>query len=162
RPASECGRLRHDEGTHGIGRPPPEGARVDHALTPLDRPMRVGSKETSMSSDGVVIEVRLNENTRRVPNPNVPYSVDEIVDRSLECWREGASIVNFHPRDSRTGNPSFDAKDYAAIVGRIKQGSDLLTSPTNIPSYAAANLTTQDRIAPIMEIAKDPATRPDL
>jgi menaquinone-9 beta-reductase len=137
----------------------PRAAGIE--VTPLDRPARVRSKETAMSDD-VVIEVRVNENTRRVPNPNVPYSVDEIVDQSLACWREGASIIHYHPRDSATGNLSMDVRDYADTVRRIKQGSDLLTMPTNIPSYAAANLTTQDRIAPIMAIAKDSATRPEL
>ena len=44
-------------------------------------------------SNKVIIEVRINEYAMREPNPNVPYSPEEIATQSLECWREGASII---------------------------------------------------------------------
>ena len=112
--------------------------------------------------DKVIIEVRVNEYARRFPNPHVPYSVAEIADQALECWREGAAIVHYHARDRLTGGASLEGREYAETVRRIKRASDLITMPTNVPNYGAMKLTTRDRIAPIMEMAKDPATRPEL
>lgn len=109
-------------------------------------------------SPKVIIEVRINEYAMRQPNPNVPYSPEEIAQQSLECWREGASIIHYHARDPKTGAPATDPKLYAETVRRIKEKSDLITMPTLgawwLPSVEA-------RIAHIVEMAKDPMTKPD-
>ncbi len=109
-------------------------------------------------SEKVIIEVRINEYAMRQPNPNVPYSPEEIAQQSLECWREGASIIHYHARDPKTGAPATDPKLYAETVRRIKEKSDLITMPTLgawwLPSVEA-------RIAHIVEMAKDPMTKPD-
>jgi uncharacterized protein (DUF849 family) len=109
--------------------------------------------------DKIIIEVRINEYTMRDPNPNVPYSPEEIAAQALECWREGASIIHYHARDPKTGAPASDAQLYAETVRRIKEKSDLITMPTlgawSLPS-------PQDRIAHIIEMAKDPMTKPEL
>jgi uncharacterized protein (DUF849 family) len=110
-------------------------------------------------SEKVIIEVRINEYVMRHPNPNVPYSPEEIAQQSLECWREGASIIHYHARDPKTGAPASDPKLYAETVRRIKEKSDLITMPTLgawwLPSVEA-------RIAHIVEMAKDPMTKPEL
>lgn len=106
----------------------------------------------------VIIEVRINEYTMRDQNPHVPYSPEEIAHQALECWREGASIIHYHARDPKTGAPSTDPQLYAETVRRIKEKSDLLTMPTlgawTLPSPEA-------RIAHIVEMAKDPTTKPE-
>jgi uncharacterized protein (DUF849 family) len=110
-------------------------------------------------SNKIIIEVRINEYTLRKPNPNVPYSPAEIASQALECWREGASIIHYHARDPQTGAPSADPQLYAETVRRIKEKSDLITMPTlgawSLPSPEA-------RIAHIVEMAKDPMTKPEL
>ena len=107
----------------------------------------------------VIIEVRINEYTLRDQNPHVPYSPEEIASQALECWREGAAIIHYHARDPKTGAPSADPKLYAETVRRIKDKSDLITMPTLgawwMPSPEA-------RIAHIVEMAKDPMTKPEL
>ncbi len=109
-------------------------------------------------ADKIIIEVRINEYALRDTNPNVPYSPEEIAQQALECWREGASIIHYHARDPRTGAPASDAKLYAETVRRIKEKSDLITMPTLgawwLPSPEA-------RIAHIVEMAKDPMTKPE-
>lgn len=109
-------------------------------------------------SEKVIIEVRINEYAMRQPNPNVPYSPEEISQQSLDCWREGASIIHYHARDPKTGAPASDPKLYAETVRQIKAKSDLITMPTLgawwLPSVEA-------RIAHIVEMAKDPMTKPD-
>ena len=110
-------------------------------------------------SNKVIIEVRINEYTTREKNPNVPYSPEEIATQALECWREGASIIHYHARDPQTGAPASDPELYADTVLRINDKSDLISMPTLgawwMPSPA-------DRIAHIVEMAKDPATTPEL
>ena len=83
-----------------------------------------------MTSDKVVIDVRINEYALRGPNPHVPYSPEEIAARALECRREGAALIHYHARDPVTGAPSVDPAAYADTARRIKRESDLLIMPT--------------------------------
>jgi 3-keto-5-aminohexanoate cleavage enzyme len=112
-----------------------------------------------MTVTSLIIDVRINEYTLRDNNPHVPYSPEEIANQALECWREGASILHYHARDPKTGVPSSDVKLYAEVARRVKEKSDMLIFPTlgawTLPSPAA-------RIAHIVEMAKDPTTKPDL
>jgi len=106
----------------------------------------------------VIIEVRINEYASRKRNANVPFSPAEICEDALRCWRAGASIVHYHARDAQTGAPSANAQVYADTARRIRDKSDLLVMPTlgawTLPSPEA-------RMSHIVEMAKDPATRPD-
>ena len=106
----------------------------------------------------VIIEVRINEYASRKRNANVPFSPAEICEEALQCWRAGASIVHYHARDAQTGAPSANAQVYADTARRIRDKSDLLVMPTlgawTLPSPEA-------RMSHIVEMAKDPATRPD-
>ena len=111
-----------------------------------------------MSNNKVIIEVRINEYTMREPNPNVPYSPEEIANAALACWREGASFIHYHARHPQTGAPSSNHALYAETVRRIKDKSDLLTMPTLGAWWMPS---PQERISHIVEMAKDPATKPD-
>jgi 3-keto-5-aminohexanoate cleavage enzyme len=106
----------------------------------------------------IIIEVRINEYAMRDPNPNVPYSPEEIASQALECWREGASIIHYHARDPKTGAPSAEPKLYADTVRRIKEKSDLITMPTLGAWWMPS---PESRIAHIVEMAKDPMTKPE-
>jgi 3-keto-5-aminohexanoate cleavage enzyme len=106
----------------------------------------------------LVIEVRVNEGTTKDENPHVPYSPEEIANTAIDCWRQGASVVHYHARDPRTGAPSADVELYADVVRRIKKESDLITMPTLGASMLP---TVEERLAHIMEMAKDPTTKPD-
>lgn len=111
-----------------------------------------------MTPPKLIIEVRVNEGTMRDRSPHVPYSPEEIADQAVACWRQGASVVHYHARQPETGAPSTDVDLYAEVVRRIKQDSDLVTMPT----LGASTLpTAEERMAHIVEMAKDPATRPD-
>ncbi|MGF7239253.1 MAG: 3-keto-5-aminohexanoate cleavage protein [Frankia sp.] len=106
----------------------------------------------------LIIQVRVNEGQMRKVSPNVPYSPAEIADQSIECWRRGASIVHYHARDPETGAKSSDTELYADAVRRIKRECDIITFPT---LGAALLPTAPERLAHIVEMAKDPATKPD-
>jgi uncharacterized protein (DUF849 family) len=108
--------------------------------------------------DKLIIEVRINEYASRKENANVPFSPVEICDEALRCWREGASILHYHARDPQTGAASSSAELYADTARRIKDKSDLLVMPTlgawTLPAPEA-------RMSHVVEMARDPATRPD-
>ncbi len=109
--------------------------------------------------DKVIIDVRINEYTLREENPHVPYSPEEIARQALECWREGASILHYHARDPQTGAPAANTELYAEVARRVREKSDMLILPTlgawTLPSPEA-------RMAHIVEMAKDPKTKPDM
>lgn len=106
----------------------------------------------------LIIEVRINEYASRNRNANVPFSPAEICEEAVQCWRAGASIVHYHARDPRTGAPSAQAEIYAETARRIREQTDLLVMPT----LGAWTLPSPDaRMSHIIEMAKDPATRPD-
>ena len=106
----------------------------------------------------LAIQVRVNEGQMRSANPNVPYSPAEIAEQVVECWRAGASVVHFHAREPGNGKPSTDPELYAETVRRIKRECDIITFPT----LGASMLPTmQERMAHIVQMASDDATRPD-
>jgi 3-keto-5-aminohexanoate cleavage enzyme len=106
----------------------------------------------------LIIEVRINEYASRKRNPNVPFSPEEICDEALDCWRQGASIIHYHAREPQSGAPSSSAAYYAEVARRIREESDLIVMPTlgawTLPSPEA-------RMSHIIEMGKDPTTRPD-
>src|SRR6516225_360760 len=107
----------------------------------------------------LIIEVRINEYASRKHNPNVPFSPDEICDEALQCWRQGASIIHYHAREPHSGAPSSDTEHYAETARRLHEKSDLIVMPTlgawTLPSPEA-------RMRHIIEMAKAPATKPEL
>jgi 3-keto-5-aminohexanoate cleavage enzyme len=109
--------------------------------------------------DKIIIEVRINEYATRDANPHVPYSPAEIAAEALACAREGAAIIHYHARDPVSGAPATDFALYADTARRIKASSDVLIMPTlgawQLPS-------PQARIAHVVEMASDPATKPEL
>ncbi len=110
-------------------------------------------------TDKIIIEVRINEYALRNGNPHVPYSPAEIAADALACGREGAAIIHYHARNALTGAPATEFALYADTARRIKTASDLIIMPTlgawQLPS-------PQARIAHVVEMAGDAATRPEL
>jgi uncharacterized protein (DUF849 family) len=79
----------------------------------------------------LIIEARINEYMSRDQNPNVPWLPEEIGEDAARCREEGASVVHFHARAADGG------ADHSADAG------------------------AEERLASVMELARDPATRPD-
>jgi uncharacterized protein (DUF849 family) len=109
-----------------------------------------------MAKEKLIITVHINGPSRET-TPHVAYSPQEIADQAVECWREGASVVHYHATDPETGAQSSDAVLYAETVKLIRQECDLITFPT----LGAHIAQSAGRVAHIVEMAKDPATRPD-
>src|SRR5215470_10787463 len=120
-------------------------------------------------SDRVIIEVRANEYRFRdygdTPwNRNVPYAPGQIATDAVQCEAAGASILHFHAREPGSGKASADPSLYAETVRACRQKTTLVIMPTNIPATGdiAGINTVNDRVAPILQTAKDPMTKMDL
>lgn len=109
-----------------------------------------------MAKDKIIITLHVN-GPSKATNPNVPYSPAEIAQQSVECWREGASVVHWHATEPETGAQTSSVPLYAETVRRIKGECDMITFPT-LGAHAAPS---EGRVSHIVEMAKDPETRPD-
>lgn len=106
----------------------------------------------------LIIEVRVNEYALRGGNANVPWTADEIGRDAAAIREAGAAILHFHARKS-DGSPAHSTQDYSAAIGAIRKNSDLLVHPT----LGQITVAGQDeRIAHIVELAKDPLFKPDI
>ncbi|MBV1877006.1 MAG: 3-keto-5-aminohexanoate cleavage protein [Pseudomonadales bacterium] len=106
----------------------------------------------------LIIEARVNEYAMRKRNPHVPWSAEEITQDAIACREAGASILHFHARQVN-GAPCHDTQGYADTVAAVREVTDLLIHPT-----LGANTvedTPEGRLAHVLEMAKDPRTRPD-
>jgi uncharacterized protein (DUF849 family) len=107
----------------------------------------------------VVVEVRCNEYTMRDRNAHVPWSPEEIAADAAACAAAGASIFHFHARDPQTGRAATDTALYRETIVRTREQTDIVLMPTlganTLPDPA-------DRVAHIVEMARDDASRPDL
>jgi len=119
----------------------------------------MASSRTVDSLAPVVIEVRCNEYTMRDYNPHVPWRPAEIAADAAACAAAGASIFHFHARDPETGRPATATELYGETIARTRDLTDVVLMPTlganTLPDPA-------DRVAHIVELARDEATRPDL
>lgn len=109
--------------------------------------------------DKIIIEARINEYQMRTVNPNVPWTVDEIVENAVAAREAGASILHFHARKA-DGSPDNTSEAYAGIIKAVRKETDILLLPTL--GFNSNDKTGKDRIKIISRIAEDPETRPDL
>ena len=97
----------------------------------------------------LIIEVAINELASKQDNPNVPYSLDEVVNDAVACARAGAAIVHFHARDPITGEQRwFDTSFYREAFARIRAECDALLYPTQPGSG-------MDRCPHVLELADE-------
>jgi 3-keto-5-aminohexanoate cleavage enzyme len=105
--------------------------------------------------DKLMIEVALNESSKKEVNPNVPYTPQEIARDAIACAKAGAAIVHYHPRDLKTAETLFGATEIYAEVNRlVRKESDVILYPTY-----PLDLPRDERIAHIVSLAKDRQAR---
>ena len=97
----------------------------------------------------LIIEVAINELASKSDNPNIPYSLDEVVDDAIACARAGAAIVHLHARDATTGEQRwFDTAFYREAFARVRAECDALLYPTQPGSG-------MDRCPHVIELADE-------
>jgi uncharacterized protein (DUF849 family) len=107
----------------------------------------------------LVIELRANETVSRAVRANLPVTPEEVVAGAVAARRAGASILHWHARDRRTGEPSNDVGLYVDVYRGVREQTDLILHPT------LGYLLDQDPIGRTRHIAhvnNDPAVRVDL
>jgi 3-keto-5-aminohexanoate cleavage enzyme len=107
----------------------------------------------------MIIEARVNEYAMRDQNPNVPWRADEIADTAARCREAGASILHFHAR-AHDGSPLQTVEENAEIIRRVRAKCDILILPTL--GFFSNDEDSASRIDCMIELAKDPSTRPDI
>ena len=97
----------------------------------------------------LIIEVAINELASKESNPNIPYSLDDVVDVAVACARAGAAIVHFHARDPITGEQQwFNTQFYRDAFAGIRGQCDALLYPTQPGSG-------MDRCSHVIELADE-------
>ena len=117
------------------------------------------SASSAGSDRRMIIEARINEYAMRDDNRHVPWTPDEIAETAARCREAGASIVHFHARQP-DGAPEHSVAAYAEIIRKIRQRSDVLVHPTL--GWFANDHDPAGRIACVIALAQDAATRPDI
>lgn len=107
----------------------------------------------------MIIEARVNEYAMRDRNPHVPWTADEIAETAARCREAGASILHFHAR-APDGAPRHTVEENANVIRKVRAKCDILILPTL--GFIASDDDPYGRMDCMMELAKDPATRPDI
>ncbi|MGH9004722.1 MAG: 3-keto-5-aminohexanoate cleavage protein, partial [Acidimicrobiia bacterium] len=99
-----------------------------------------------------VIEAALNGMTTSDANPNVPRSVDEIVESGFACLAAGASIIHHHNDEPLFGGPTRHATEpYVAVWRRLRERHPrLVLHPTM--AGATPTSTVEERFAHIVDL----------
>jgi uncharacterized protein (DUF849 family) len=109
----------------------------------------------------VIIEAAVTGNRARSDNPNLPVLPEEIGADAAACVEAGAAVIHIHSRDPVTEAPTpEDARPYAAAIRAIRQRCRPLIWPS---TPAGENpKPTRERFGFLADLARDPATRPDM
>jgi len=110
-----------------------------------------------MSTRKTWLEVSLNGPWGRVRQPDIPVTVNEVVEQGVACAKAGAAIVHVHAYDESTGQPKESFATYAAIIEGIRRRVDAIVYPTvSIPGMEkfAADETPAQRFAVHEELAR--------
>jgi 3-keto-5-aminohexanoate cleavage enzyme len=104
----------------------------------------------------VIIEAAINGNAMKKLNPHIAYSPAEIADDAIATCKAGAAIIHFHVRDPETGKWVQDVPYYAEVYRRSRAACKAMLWPTFPMGDDPAR-----RFNHFVELAKDPATKPD-
>ena len=104
----------------------------------------------------VMIESAINGNAAKKLNPHIAYSPAEIAGDAIATCRPGAARIQLPVRDTATGKWVHDVPYYAEVFRRSRAACKALLWPTFPLAGSAA-----ERFSHFVELAKDPATRPD-
>jgi len=79
-------------------------------------------------------------------NPNIPYTIEEIVKQAYGAYIEGASIIHLHVRDD-DGTPTQSKERFKLCIDAIKEKCpDVIVQPS---TGGAVGMTNAERLQPI-------------
>ena len=78
-------------------------------------------------------------------NPNVPYTVDEMVREAKSAYEAGAAVIHVHVRED-DGTPTQDRERFRVILDAIKKACpDVILIPS---TGGATGMTPEERLQP--------------
>jgi 3,5-dioxohexanoate:acetyl-CoA acetone transferase len=86
-------------------------------------------------------------------SPHLPYTIEDVVNQSVEAVQAGASVIHLHARDPKDGSPTADPAVFMQYLKAIKAESDAVIS---ITSGGGTGMSVADRLRVIYE------TKPEL
>jgi uncharacterized protein (DUF849 family) len=86
-------------------------------------------------------------------SPNLPFTVEDVVEQSVAAAQAGASVIHLHARDPHNGRPTADPAVFLEYLKPIKAGCDVVVS---ITTGGGTGQAVQDRLK-VIEV-----TRPEL
>jgi uncharacterized protein (DUF849 family) len=88
-------------------------------------------------------------------SPYLPYTIDDVVNQSIEAAEAGASIIHLHARDPRDGRPTPDPDVFMQYLSRIKAKSDVVLS---VSSGGGTGMTVAQRLEGVLRAKPELAT----
>lgn len=112
--------------------------------------MKLGNNEMARKiSEKVIITAAITgSRILRDTSPYIPYTPDEIIQSSIECWNAGAAIVHIHVRDPETGLGTQDLELFRQVVTALRERTDLVMCLTT-SGIAGRNLPIEKRLVPL-------------
>ena len=106
-----------------------------------------------------VIEARVNEYIFKSENPNIPYSIDEIVRDAVKVQEAGATVLHMHAR-TEDGLPDNSIETNAKLIQAVRKNTDLLIHSTL--GFYSNDDTPGDRVENIRRLCEDLDSGPDI
>jgi uncharacterized protein (DUF849 family) len=88
-------------------------------------------------------------------SPYLPYTIDDVVNQSIDAAEAGASIIHLHARDPRDGRPTPDPDVFMEYLSRIKAKSDVVLS---VSSGGGTGMTVAQRLEGVLRAKPELAT----
>lgn len=106
-----------------------------------------------------VIEARINEYISKDKNPNIPYSIDEIVKNAVEVQKAGATVLHMHAR-TELGAADNSVETNAKLIRAIRENTDLYIHSTL--GFYTNDDTPESRVENIRRLCQDLHCGPDI
>ena len=88
-------------------------------------------------------------------NSEMPVTVEEMVEQSVDAARAGAAVIHIHARDPLDGRPSSDVGLFREYCSGIKEQCDAVIS---ITTGGATGQTVEERLRVVKELRPELAT----
>ena len=88
-------------------------------------------------------------------NSDIPITIDEHIDQSVDAANAGAAVIHIHARDPHDGRPISDPAIFREYCSGIKARSDAVIS---ITTGGATGQTIEERLRVIKELRPELAT----
>lgn len=112
-----------------------------------------------MTNRACVIEARINEYISKEKNPNIPYSIDEIVKTAVRVQEAGATVLHMHARTD-LGGADNSVETNAKLIRAIRANTDLFIHSTL--GFYTNDESPEGRVENIRRLCQDWNCGPDI